>query len=220
MQGARHAQFSLSVPDLHFNNLQSGIFPGGISVLDPTSTTPSRPSSSLSSRTPISSENISCLLTMGNSKQTKKSDEPKTHQFVLFGKPILTEKQMSLSCSGDPIPVPTGNSSSEGNADKAGNFSDGSGPALNQGHAFAEQLPWLKENCQEVDLELDTGHCKVFMESEDVGRTLDLSLLTSYENLCSMLANMFGIESSDMLSRVVYRDGTGSSRQIGDEPFR
>lgn len=220
MQGARHAQFGLSLSDLHFNNLQSGVFPAGISALDPNPITPSRPSSSLSSRTLSGSENISCMLTMGNSNQTKKPDEPQTHQFVLFGKPILTEKQMSVSCSGDSIsPVATGNSSSEGNADKAGNVSDGSGSAFNQDCGSVERLPWLKDSRQEVDLELDTGHCKVFMESEDVGRTLDLSLLNSYEDLCWRLANMFGIESSDMLSRVVYRDGTGSSKQIGDETF-
>lgn len=222
MQGARHAQFGLSLSDLHMSNLQSGIFPAGISALDPTNTPLSRPSTSLSSsRKPTSSENISCFLTMGNSNQAKKPDDTKAHQLRLFGKQIVTEQQMSLSISGDSVsPVPTGNSSSEGNADnKTGNASDGSGSALNQDRSSAEQLPWHKDSRQEIDSELDTGHCKVFLESEDVGRTLDISLLDSYEDLCSKLAIMFGIESSDMLNRVVYRDGRGLSKQIGDEPF-
>ncbi|XP_021760126.1 auxin response factor 18-like [Chenopodium quinoa] len=221
MQGARHAQFGLSLSDLHMSKLQSGLFPGGFPALDPTTTLPNRPSSSLTYQKPGSNENISCLLTMGNSNQSiKKSDVTKPHHFVLFGKPILTEQQMSLSRSGDTVsPVPTGNSSSEGNVDKAGNVSDGSGSGHNQDRSSMEQLPWIKDNRADMDSELETGHCKVFMESEDVGRTLELTLLKSYEELCSRLANMFCIESSDMLNRVVYRDGAGSSKQLGDEPF-
>ncbi|XP_076952874.1 auxin response factor 18-like [Bidens hawaiensis] len=72
---------------------------------------------------------------------------------------------------------------------------------------------------REKDLNLETGHCKVFMESEDVGRTLDLSLLDSYEELCKKLANMFKTESTIMLNRVQYWDVTGTRKQIGDEPF-
>jgi hypothetical protein len=58
------------------------------------------------------------------------------------------------------------------------------------------------------------------LESEDVGWTLDLSALCSYEELHGKLANMFGIERSEMSSHVLYRDATGSVKQIGDEPFR
>ncbi|KAJ0663458.1 putative transcription factor ARF family [Helianthus annuus] len=72
---------------------------------------------------------------------------------------------------------------------------------------------------RESDLNLETGHCKVFMESEDVGRTLDLSLLDSYEELCAKLANMFKTENSIMLNRVQYWDATGTLKRIGDEPF-
>ncbi|MBA0841551.1 hypothetical protein Goarm_004037 [Gossypium armourianum] len=57
------------------------------------------------------------------------------------------------------------------------------------------------------------------MESENVGRTLDLSVLGSYEELYGKLANMFGIESSEMLSSVLYRDAAGSVKHTGDEPF-
>ncbi|PWA48779.1 auxin response factor 18 [Artemisia annua] len=72
---------------------------------------------------------------------------------------------------------------------------------------------------RETDMNLDTGHCKVFMESEDVGRTLDLSLLDSYDELCKKLANMFKLESSIKLNRVHYWDVTGTLKQIGNEPF-
>ncbi|KAH1101453.1 hypothetical protein GLYMA_13G140500v4 [Glycine max] len=66
---------------------------------------------------------------------------------------------------------------------------------------------------------METGHCKVFMESEDVGRTMDLSLLRSYDELHRKLADMFGIEKSEMLSRVLYCDSVGAIKHIGDEPF-
>ncbi|XWS75151.1 hypothetical protein CRYUN_Cryun01aG0060600 [Craigia yunnanensis] len=57
------------------------------------------------------------------------------------------------------------------------------------------------------------------MESENVGRTLDLSVLGSYEELYGKLANMFDIEGSEMLSSVLYHDAAGSVKHTGDEPF-
>ncbi|KAK6142221.1 hypothetical protein DH2020_022569 [Rehmannia glutinosa] len=82
------------------------------------------------------------------------------------------------------------------------------------------QFPAARFSCDyTTELGLDTGHCKVFLESEDVGRTLDLSVIGSYEELYKRLQNMFGIERLDMLSHVVYRDATGAAKQAGDEPF-
>ncbi|KAL5546166.1 hypothetical protein UlMin_005853 [Ulmus minor] len=197
MQGARHAHYGISLSDIHLNKLQSGLFPVGF---------PSQFSHNTMHQKPSMSENVSCLLTMAHSTQSsKKPDNVKPPQLVLFGQPILTEQQISLSCSGDTVsPVLTGNSSSDGNADKMANFSDNSGSALNQ---------------QETETNLETGHCKVFMESEDVGRTLDLSLLGSYDELYRKLADMFGIENSETLSHALYRDGTSAVKHIGDEPF-
>ncbi|KAL5990636.1 Auxin response factor 18 [Asimina triloba] len=212
IQGARHAQFGISLSDL--NRLQTGLFPAGFKRLDHAGPE-SRISPGLSRNSSIQ-DNVSCLLTIGNSSQnTKKSDEVKTHQFLLFGQPILTEQQMSLSCSGDTVsPGGTGNSSSDGNPDKSMNFSP-DGPPDN---SSSEGFPWFKDR-RTTELGLETGHCKVFMESEDVGRTLDLSVLGSYEELYRRLANMFGIERSEMLSHVLYRDATGTVKHTGDEPF-
>ncbi|XP_004246657.1 auxin response factor 18 [Solanum lycopersicum] len=217
MQGARHAQYGLSLSDLHFNKLHSSLFPVGFPPLDQAAAAPRRPLNSPMISKPCNNENISCLLTMGNSAHsTKKSDIGKAPQLVLFGQPILTEQQISLSCSGDTVStVRTGNSSSDGNADKIGNVSDGSGSALNQ-RGLTERSPC---DTFQSDPNTEIGHCKVFMESEDVGRTLDLSLLGSYEELCRKLANMFGIDNSEMLNHVLYRDTTGSVKQLGDEPF-
>ncbi|XP_031505175.1 auxin response factor 10-like [Nymphaea colorata] len=63
------------------------------------------------------------------------------------------------------------------------------------------------------------GHCKVFMESEDVGRSLDLSSFTSFDELYKTLAQMFAVDQTDMLSRVLYRDANGIVRHTGDEPY-
>ncbi|PIN00015.1 hypothetical protein CDL12_25466 [Handroanthus impetiginosus] len=213
MQGARHAQYGLSLSDY---KLQSGFFPVGFLPLDRVPVPSGTPSPIIPK--PGSNDNVSCLLTMGNSTQeSKKPDNRKAAPFVLFGRPILTEKQISLSCSSDTVsPARTGNSSSDGNADNKGNTSDGSGSALNENEAPE------RSSCEgfQSELSLETGHCKVFMESDNVGRTLDLTLLGSYEELYEKLANMFGIEVSEILNRVLYRDATGVVRQLGDEPFR
>ncbi|XP_061353887.1 auxin response factor 18-like isoform X2 [Gastrolobium bilobum] len=137
-----------------------------------------------------SKESLSCLLTMGKSNNSlEKSDDVKKHQFLLFGQPILTEQQISRGCSRDVL-----------------------------SHNYTGKNS-LDENKFSWQLGLDTGHCKVFLESEDVGRTLDLSNLDSYEELYRRLANMFGIERSEILNHVLYRDATGAVKQTGEEPF-
>ncbi|KAF9594812.1 hypothetical protein IFM89_034795 [Coptis chinensis] len=224
IQGARHAQFSSPFSDLHLNRLQSGLFQAGIQQRVHHSAPPSAISSGITMGNQNSDEDVSCLLTMGCATQnSKKSEDRKTPQLVLFGQPILTEQQISLSCSGGPVsPVLTGNSSSDGNLEKTTNLSDGSGSALHQHgppeNSSPEGFPWYKDR-HASEAGLETGHCKVFLESEDVGRTLDLSVLGSYEELYSKLANMFGIERSEMLSRVLYRDANGAVKYTGDEPF-
>ncbi|OMO91522.1 AUX/IAA protein [Corchorus olitorius] len=221
IQGARHAQFGLSLSDLHLNNkLQSGLFLSSLQRFD----SHSRVSNGIMmARRTSSNDNLSCLLTMGNSGQKEKSESTKRHQFLLFGQPILTEQQLSRSCSSEAVSqVINGKSSLDGNAEKAKDSSDGSASVLENQFSPEKSSPagflWNQEY-RTAELGLDTGHCKVFLESEDVGRTLDLSVLGSYEELYRKLANMFGIERSDMLGRVLYRDATGAMKQTGDEPF-
>ncbi|XVE75366.1 hypothetical protein DITRI_Ditri12bG0088600 [Diplodiscus trichospermus] len=218
IQGTRHAPFGLSSSDLHSNKLHLGLFPLGFHKLGHNA-----PRTGLSSEN-FSSENannrkISSLLTMGNASQSlKESNEIKTPHILLFGQLIFGEQQGSQSCSGDTV----GNSSSDGNTEKTTISSDGCGSALHQNawkNSSDEGPLWCKGH-QKTDLGLETGHCKVFMESENVGRTLDLSVLGSYEELHGKLANMYGIESSEMLSSVLYRDAAGSVKHTGDEPFR
>ncbi|KAK7285055.1 hypothetical protein RJT34_19813 [Clitoria ternatea] len=216
MQGARHANYGISLPNLHFNQLQSSLFQAGFPPLDHTA--PMRVSNKTLPKA-STSENVSCLLSMSTSTQSsKKLDYVKPTALVLFGQTILTEQQISLSTSADTVsPVLTGNSSSDGNADKVTNFSNGSGSSLNPQHSSCERFHWYKDHHNETNLE--TGHCKIFMESEDVGRTMDLSLLKSYDELYRKLADMFGIEKSEVLSRVHYHDKTGAVKHIGEEAF-
>ncbi|KAK6933378.1 Auxin response factor domain [Dillenia turbinata] len=219
IQGARHAQFGQTLSDLHLNKLQLGLFPGNFQQLDHTAP-PRIPSDNFIGKL-NTNENIACLLAMGNtSPSLKKHNEiksPSPH-FVLFGQPILTKEQLSRSCSG----ATSGNSLSEGNQEKMTNVSDGSGSAVLQNgppeSSSEDGCPWYKEP-QKIDLGLEIGQCKVFMESEDVGRNLDLSVLRSYDELCKKIADIFGIESSETLSDIRYLDKAGAVKHIGDEPF-
>lgn len=214
MQGARHAPYGLSLSDLHLNKLPSGFFPATYPRFDNVSIH-SRPLNPPITYKPTNNDDLSCLLTMGISHTSKKPENGKGNQLVLFGRPILTEQQISLSCPQQTVtPVQNGNSSSEGIADKKENISNGFAPVL---HLPVSSCTY---NHTDTDSVLEMGHCKVFMESEDVGRTLDLSVLGSYDELYKKLANMFGIESSEILNRVLYRDLTGSVKQIGGESFR
>uniref|UniRef100_A0A5B6ZUK6 Auxin response factor n=1 Tax=Davidia involucrata TaxID=16924 RepID=A0A5B6ZUK6_DAVIN len=174
IQGARHAQFGLSSSDRHFNKLQSGLFPAGFPQLDHAAP-PSRIPTISFMDNPEKSENVSCLLTIGNANQNLKKNDTKTPMFLLFGQPILTEQQISQSCSGDTA----GNSSSEdGNPEKTANFSDGSGSG--SGSAVLQYGPpenssdeWFPRYKDHQKSEFGLENCKVFVESEDGGRTLN-----------------------------------------------
>ncbi|XP_050212526.1 auxin response factor 18 [Mercurialis annua] len=220
IQGARHAQFGISLSDLQLNNkLQSGLFLSSLQRLN----SHSRISDSYIKSHTNSTENISCLLTIGNSNtNSEKSDNVKRHQFVLFGQPILTEQQISRSCSTDAVSRVFSTKLSSDESLEKSKAHEVLGPALLEKHTSPEKststgLSW--QSLQSTESGLDAGHCKVFLESEDVGRTLDLSVFGSYEELYSKLANMFGIERSEMLRYVLYRDAAGALRQTGDEPF-
>lgn len=222
IQGARHAQFGTSLSDFHvYNKLQSGLFMSNFQRFNPQSRISD--SNNISNRT-NSNDNLSCLLTVGNSSQNlEKSDNvKKQHQFVLFGQPILTEQQITRSCSSDAVSQ-VGKNSSDEISGKVNASSDGSGITrelqISPQKSSSPDYFWNR-NSQTTEPGLDTGHCKVFLESEDVGRTLDLSVLSTYEELHRKLANMFGIERSDLLNHVLYQDATNAVKRIGDQPFR
>lgn len=215
IQGARHTQFGLTSLEPHFDRLQGGLFPFKPKQLDDPAAPPSRFSTSSFMGPCESKEDVSCVLTMGNSsaQELKTNVHTKAPMFLLFGQPILTEHQISQCSSGDTV---------DGHEEKTANVSGGSGSAvLQNGHldnCSNEGFPWYKDEKNEFGLE--TGHCKVFMESEDVGRTLDLSVFGTYEELYRKLAEMFGLDRSEMLSNVLYQDMAGIVKHTGDEPFR
>ncbi|KAB8103593.1 hypothetical protein EE612_036140 [Oryza sativa] len=220
IQGARHAQFGISLSDLHLNKLQSSLSPHGLHQLD--HGMQPRIAAGLIIGHPAARDDISCLLTIGSPQNNKKSDGKKAPaQMMLFGKPILTEQQISL---GDAASVDVKKSSSDGNAENTVNKSnsDVSSPRSNQNgttdNLSCGGVPLCQDN-KVLDVGLETGHCKVFMQSEDVGRTLDLSVVGSYEELYRRLADMFGIEKAELMSHVFYRDAAGALKHTGDEPF-
>ncbi|XP_062200648.1 auxin response factor 22-like [Phragmites australis] len=209
IQGARHAQFGLPLTDHQLNKLHRGLFQGGgFNRLDAI-TPPSRISKGFVITSAPVHESVSCLLTIGTSQSADKSDDRKKPHIMLFGKPILTEQQMNSRASSETFsPEATGNSSSSGNVQKRANVSYGSGSSICIG--FSSQAS---------ELGLEAGHCKVFMESEDVGRTIDLSVFGSYEELYGQLADMFGIEKAELISHLRYRDAAGAVKHTGEEPF-
>ncbi|KAK4750079.1 hypothetical protein SAY87_027528 [Trapa incisa] len=201
MQGARHAHHYA----LHLSKPQHP----GASQLMASLPHPLTPNRTVNNSLPISKPSgidlSSYFLTMKNSNLApKKPEDSKARQLVLFGQPILTEQQLSLSSSGSTVlPEVTG--------EKIGHHSDG---------ASQKSLQLCRDNPRETpEPGLETGHCKVFMESEDVGRTLDLSLLGSYDELYKKLAHMFGVENSETLNHVMYRDSSGAVKHVGEEPF-
>ncbi|KAL6980358.1 Auxin response factor 18 [Sarracenia purpurea var. burkii] len=229
IQGARHAHFRLPSADhLQFNNLYSGLFPLGLNQLDQATQPPRVPTGSLvdnhNDNNQDNNENPSCLLTMGlpttQSSENDNNEEKAPPVFLLFGQPILTEQQISQNRH---LGGSVGDVSSDGNPDKTPNFSDGSGSAVLQNgpmeNSSDDGSPWYK-NHQKSEFGLEPGHCKVFMEFENVGRTVDLTALGSYEELYGKLADMFGLEGPEMSSNVIYRDTAGVEKHTGDEPFR
>ncbi|KAL5207779.1 hypothetical protein ABZP36_032214 [Zizania latifolia] len=225
IQGARHAQFGPSLSDLHLTHLQSSLmYPAGLRRPDHVSPTPIPPRIStdltMGSSSP-SRDAVSCTLSIG----AKKPDDTKPPGLVLFGQRILTEQQMSLSGSaGVTSLAATGNSSLKWHTEKGANASEGSGSGVIQtsptDNTSSERLQWFRENSSQVtELGLEPGQCKVFIESDTVGRNLDLSSLSSFEQLYGRLSQMFCIDSAELGSRVLYRGVTGEVKHAGDEPF-
>lgn len=109
---------------------------------------------------------------------------------MLFGRAILTEEQISTS-------------------NNSGNVSDGSGSGSSV----------VIQNGSDTATGASIGHCKVFLETEDMGRTLELSCLESYEELYEKLGQMFGLDRAELASRVSYQNPAGEVRRTGEEPF-
>ncbi|KAL5569327.1 hypothetical protein UlMin_025902 [Ulmus minor] len=226
IQGARHAQFVPYSSELRLNELQSGLFPVGFQQLDHTvgfqqlnHTGPRRNPVGNFMHGITNNDNLSPWLEMGHPTQSLKAndDETKAPYILLFGKVIQTEEHLSKTSSGE-------NSSSQGNLEKATKSSDGSGLSSALQQNVSSEIsseggsPWNKDH-QSTDRGLETGHCKVFIESEDVGTTLDLSSFGSYQELYKKLGEMFGKGNSGMLTNVLYLDAAGSVKHIGNEPF-
>jgi hypothetical protein len=155
----------------------------------------------------------------------KKPDDVKRPGLVLFGQIILTEQQMSSA--GATSPAATGNSSLDWcHTEKAGNVSEGSGSGVIQNGSPSEdtspeRLRWFMDNSSHSsELGLEPGQCKVFVESETVGRNLDLSAVGSFQELYGRLSDMFCIEGPELRSRVLYRGAAGEVKHAGDESFR
>ncbi|PNT69103.1 auxin response factor 8 [Brachypodium distachyon] len=217
IQGARHAQFGPSLPDLHLTHLQSSLLNPGLrrhDHLTPALVQPRISTDLTIGSSPARKNGVSSTLPDDGAKKPKPSSG-----LVLFGQTILTEQQMSRSDSaGATSPAASGNSSLNCDTEKAGNVSEGSGSGVIQ-NASPERLRWFGDGNSVSELGLEPGQCKVFIESETVGRNLDLSAMSSFEELYGRLSELFCIESAELRSRVLYRGATGQVKHAGDESF-
>ncbi|KAG9140768.1 hypothetical protein Leryth_006953 [Lithospermum erythrorhizon] len=157
IQGARHAQFGF--PSSELNKLQAGLLPFGFRQQLEQASLPSKQSASSLLASCGNDEELSCLLTMGRSSPSPNTFKvTKVPKFLLFGKPILTEEQISQSTSEDKV-----------KGDKRSYPSDGSGSTvLHNGqsdNSSDEVFPWFRATKSQVGSEID--QCKVFIESSE-----------------------------------------------------
>uniref|UniRef100_A0A0A9B7L5 PB1 domain-containing protein n=1 Tax=Arundo donax TaxID=35708 RepID=A0A0A9B7L5_ARUDO len=227
IQGARHAQFGPSFSDLHIGNLQQSLLFSGILFPDHHAPHPPRISTDLTIGSPHAGQDAACSLSSG----AKKPDDVKATRLVLFGRAILTEEQIKANASVGPSSLgATGNGSSKSDCDaeKAPtNTSEGSSSGVIQGSptknsSSSWRLQWFGDNGSQSPSEfgLEPGQCKVFVESDAVGRNLDLSALGSFEELYTRLSDMFCIDNAELRSHVLYSAAAGEVKHVGDEPFR
>ncbi|KAK3158506.1 hypothetical protein QOZ80_2AG0138070 [Eleusine coracana subsp. coracana] len=176
-------------------------------------------------------DQVSCALSIGaNSNNNKPHAAVKPAAgLMLFGQTILTEQQMSLntttSSSGgsaaSPAATRTITSSRNWIAGEMGGTynvsSEGSGSGVIQNEsptnkASSERPHWFRDLSE-------PGQCKVFVESDAVGRDLDLSALRSFDELYARLSEMFCVDSAELRSHVLYRGANGEVKHAGDESF-
>lgn len=219
IQGARHAHLSPFFSDHQLGKLQQTLLFSGIRAADHHS--PPAPSITTNLR-------IGSPTARSPSSEAKKGDDVKKPLgIMLFGQAILTKEQMKSNSFGFPTSpgaTRSGSSKSDGDDEKAPDSSDRSGSGVTQGSPAKKNPPswrlWWSGDNLASGYGLEPGQCKVFVESDAVGRNLDLSALGSFEELCARLSGMFDIDDADLRSHVIYRTIAGQVKHVGDEPFR
>ncbi|GJN27014.1 hypothetical protein PR202_gb14990 [Eleusine coracana subsp. coracana] len=214
IQGARQARFASSFSEPHIGNLHTGLLLSGVN----------KGQHHAAPRTTISTD-----LTIGNNtsparqsscspSSKRKVDDVmnKPQGIVLFGRTILTEDQIkgrtSTKANSGAEKAPTNTAGSEG-----------SGSGVIQGSPTSSwrlhQWPIQDQSSSELLFGLEPGQCKVFVESDAVGRNLDLSALGSFDELHARLSGMFAIDGDELRGHVLYRTASGDVKHVGDGPF-
>uniref|UniRef100_J3LZM4 Auxin response factor n=1 Tax=Oryza brachyantha TaxID=4533 RepID=J3LZM4_ORYBR len=137
IQGARHAQFASSFPDLYIGNLQPNLMLYSGIRLPPADQAAPRPPRIISTDLTIGSQLAPDEPTTSPSSSARKIDNAKPTGFLLFGQAILTEQQIKNGNSGGRAsPGATRKRSLNWDAEKAPNGSEGSDSA-----GFSEGSP-------------------------------------------------------------------------------
>jgi hypothetical protein len=179
-----------------------------------------------------------------NSQQGENNTPPAkttSTSFFLFGQSIDTTKPAASGNSSSDGPLlrvsTTSNSSSDNTLeykDRMKGFNSGAVSRYRQsenssGHwsdlsigsgGEVGSLKWFKDQATDREKNEALHHCKVFREGDEVGRTLDLSIFNSYEEIYDRLGDMFSVPTPDFKTRLVYQNAEGSTRHVGAEPYR
>ncbi|XP_024541392.1 auxin response factor 10 [Selaginella moellendorffii] len=161
--------------------------------------------------------------------------------FLLFGKKIETarvqEQQNSAGSSSEatsrhnvPSQQPSASSSGDSHNDAVQqnvllheNGDSGHGGDVGGSKWLKKQASVLssekKDRLEGSSSDEESSQCRVFMESGDVKRTLDLSSFGSYDELYKQLAAVFCVDVAKISGRVVYKDSEGSTIHTGGEPY-
>ncbi|XP_051218298.1 auxin response factor 10 [Lolium perenne] len=212
VQGARHPQFPPSFPDLRVTNLQQPSLPySGTRRPAADHADPGISTVLTIGTSPVREDDAACILPKKAFDAAKAPPPPTLH---LFGQAILTEEQMKSSGScGSP----------NWEAEKVSEEGSGSGVIQGSPSNNNNTSSWRlgdSSSQSSSELGLEPGQCKVFVESDAVGRNLDLSALSSFEELYARMSDMFGIDGAELRSHVLYRGAAGEAKHVGDEPFR
>ncbi|CAO2043038.1 unnamed protein product [Urochloa humidicola] len=203
IQGARHAQVAPPLfPDpLHIGSLQQSLLFSGFRAAAADHHAPAPPPP----------PRISTDLAIGipppprHDAPPRSPSKPPPAGIMLFGRVILTEEQTRSNVETSPPPP----LASAGKGSPSGSRS---GVTDTEGSPAKNSNLWPGDNHS-------PSECKVFVESDAVGRCLDLSALGSFEELCACLSAMFCIDTADLRSHLLYRTAAGEEKHAGDEPF-
>ena len=174
-----------------------------------------------SQRCPSIQSDLSTSLAVGNNSWSQLTNVVSTNR----GGGSMGDKSATFMLFGKAIEMSEGNKSSPDsiNHDAASVVKVqevyNNRIAVTSNEVGQEMLPFLCSQDREMLSETQPNYCRVYNESDDVDRSVDLSSFSSFEELYERLETMFGAERCQLLNRLIYLDSMGFPRSVGEEPY-